>query len=952
MARGYDYSAVPQPFHSLSQNLHLFDQLSSASGDIIDPQTDKRKTNTSGSDPAALAQAIVKAVAKAGISEKSIEKEIVSSALELKDISTSAFSAQDSLRAVQPWIRSLTNVSKSFAKLAYDYYDGAKPVSKPAPSSTPSSSIAEMEEKHAYQLETLKKTYEVIIKTVNEKVKSLEAKYEALEATSSNIIDELQEYPKVFNHVQMSNVILSDERNELEIRYANFFNTVLARNSWTANEFHSSLHPNTPLRTMNYTESVTPVHTRDIKLAITASMPYQRTPITPDPAHEPPRENPKPVITNSLQKDAKAPSKAASQSTQTSKATPKPATSAPKQTPASKPAPKVVPAATPKATPAPKTQAPAQTASAKAPPAKPASPAPTPAAAKPSIPASSSKTPAAQPHAADDTKDTKGNRSSGLLSLGSGLFSRNNKKKTTAVDPSNPLGIKPSRRIEVIDDSSSSKSGASTPSGSCPGTPFQQTSSPPQKKQAKPRSPSPEEIGNEPLAEQIWDYVKNSPEFWKNNPEINGMRPAMVPYNAEFDQLSREHINAHSHSHSHSDSQDHSHSHSHSHGDGDDMCDYHRFLHDNGLMEEGDHSLEDPQQKKLFGPERPPTAGSSKSTAPAKPAAGAKTTPAAKGKAKTTEKAKQAEKKAATSQVLATKTDFPRPKNVARALNVSHAGGNMEAANKASFLPPSLSEAASNASLLLSSSNGSSSADSNGATLASSSAAAAAAAASMESGDAQLAHEVREVIAQHSEHMARPRKRLVERLVPELGDVSDERIRAAEAAGKEQFIGENAPATALGSDPKVSGVDEMFDPYYTHGWNWKAAGFQEQMLQGFAAPEDARFPAETFSKMLGFDPTGLTFPEILEEFESTKGTCDELNCPIHDSHKTVRGETTSTKNPLHASWNELVSQANSLGPIEARSAAPEPNTKRVPISVQRLNGQPVFGPEVPPEMLV
>ncbi|VVT53333.1 uncharacterized protein SAPINGB_P003520 [Magnusiomyces paraingens] len=242
--------------------------------------------------------------------------------------------------------------------------------------------------------------------------------------------------------------------------------------------------------------------------------------------------------------------------------------------------------------------------------------------------------------------------------------------------------------------------------------------------------------------------------------------------------------------------------------------------------------------------------------------------------------------------------------------------------------------------------------------------AAVAAAGADAAGDAQLAHDVREVLAQHSEHMARPRKRLVERMIPELGDYSTKALHKAEAKAGTQFMSMAVPASMTQPGTPLDTIKaaedlatDSVDPYYTHAWNTQDVSCQEQMRRGFQVPEDARYPAETFAHMLGFDPTGLGFAEILDEFGTTRGLCDEADCPIHEPHKTHVGKSSGVPNPIHGVWTDMVKQANELSRIERRDdnvpmgSVPEVRTRRVPIAAQRLNGKPVFGPEVPASML-
>lgn len=196
----------------------------------------------------------------------------------------------------------------------------------------------------------------------------------------------------------------------------------------------------------------------------------------------------------------------------------------------------------------------------------------------------------------------------------------------------------------------------------------------------------------------------------------------------------------------------------------------------------------------------------------------------------------------------------------------------------------------------------------------------------------KFAQSVREVLTQHSDHMPRPRPRLVERLIPEVGDISEEQARTMVDVSKAK---DEATRKKMREAAAAVRDNDQLDDYYTQFWNTQDMPVDEQMLRGFAMPQDARFPAEHFGKTLGFDPTGLPFMEVLKEFEHTKDRCDNKRCPVHGDGKETE------KHPAHSYWKTMLDQSDDF----------VPKTPRIPIAVQRLNGRPVFGPEVPPSML-
>lgn len=184
----------------------------------------------------------------------------------------------------------------------------------------------------------------------------------------------------------------------------------------------------------------------------------------------------------------------------------------------------------------------------------------------------------------------------------------------------------------------------------------------------------------------------------------------------------------------------------------------------------------------------------------------------------------------------------------------------------------------------------------------------------------QLADDVRDSLIQYGEHMQRPRKRLVERVMPELGD--------------------SVPHASLG-------VEEL-DPYYKATWNYDPEAQKMQLADGFKTFSEASYPAEHFGKALGFDPTGLSMMEILKEFESTDHLCETADCPIHmHNNNNFDSIPKELKEPIdepvisgiNQNWQEMLSNRS----------VPKLVTKRPDIKSQRINGRQVFGPEVPPD---
>lgn len=134
--------------------------------------------------------------------------------------------------------------------------------------------------------------------------------------------------------------------------------------------------------------------------------------------------------------------------------------------------------------------------------------------------------------------------------------------------------------------------------------------------------------------------------------------------------------------------------------------------------------------------------------------------------------------------------------------------------------------------------------------------------------------------------------------------------------------------------------NESLEEYYTQFWNTRDLPVDAQMLRGFVVTSDAHYSAEHFGRMLGFDRTGLSFMEIMKDSQHTKDMRVNRKFPSHSTKDSLPNKDVAV-HPSHPAWKTFLEQSGDY----------MPDTKRLSIATQRLDGWPVFGPEYPPHMI-